>query len=74
VFRRGSIIDYGKAFRPCTGDGAVTEDEVEVVAEELAKAGGTSWYGSVANLLFQSFSYWGGGLSGGGIGVQGPAF
>src|SRR5689334_8589415 len=23
---------------------AVTEDEVEVVAEELAKAGGTSWY------------------------------
>jgi hypothetical protein len=44
VFGRGSTIDYGKAFRPCTGDGAVTEDEVEVVAEELAKAGGTSWY------------------------------
>ena len=30
--------------------------------------------GSVANLLFQSFSYWGGGLSGGEIGVQGQAF
>ena len=30
--------------------------------------------GSVANLLLQSFSYWGGGLSGGGIGVQGQAF
>jgi alpha-glucosidase len=30
--------------------------------------------GFVANLLFQGFSYWGGGLSGGGIGVQGQAF
>ena len=30
--------------------------------------------GFVANLLFQSFSYRGGGLSGGGVDVQGQAF
>jgi hypothetical protein len=30
--------------------------------------------GSVANLLFQSFSHWGEVLSGGGLGVQGQAF
>jgi len=30
-----------------------------------------SFTGFVANLLFQSFSYWDGGLSSGGMGVQG---
>jgi hypothetical protein len=27
-----------------TGDGGVTDEEIEVVAEELAKVGGISWY------------------------------
>jgi hypothetical protein len=48
----------------------VSQDLLEALAHDAIAAAD----GFVANFLFQSFSYWDGGLSSGGTGVQGQAF